>query len=108
MTEKISNIILEIETKVSFFKERWEEAEKQNSLLTGETTELKSKIDSIQTQLITLEEKLKKAEEENNILQEQTKNIRTTASDTAGVNDSEIDFLVSEIDQCISQIKSSL
>lgn len=108
MTEKISNIILEIEAKVSFFKERWQEAEKKNTLLAEEVADLKNKTETIQSQLTTLEEKLNKAEKENSLLQEQAKNNQGTPVDNQGVSNLEIDFLVSEIDQCISQIKSSL
>lgn len=106
MTEKISNIILEIETKFFVLKEKLDAETSRNNQLEEELQSLSSKNDSLVQTILSLESDIIKLKEENTVLQEQKQQVPVL--ETTGDKDMEIDFLVREIDQCISQIKSNL
>ncbi len=106
MTEKISNIILEIETKFFALKEKLDAETNRNAQLKSELEGLTAKNDSLSETISGLESDIVKLKEENKELQEQNQQQVPVLS--TGDKDTEIDFLVREIDQCISQIKSNL
>ena len=106
MTEKISNIILEIETKFFALKEKLDAETNRTAQLKSELEGLTAKNDSLSETISGLESDIVKLKEENKELQEQNQQQVPVLS--TGDKDTEIDFLVREIDQCISQIKSNL
>lgn len=106
MTEKISHIISEIETKFFALKERLDAETKRNEELSAGISSLTETNDSLVKTVLTLESELDTLKKENKELQEKSS---TQPALVDGHNkDLEIDFLVREIDQCINQIKSSL
>jgi hypothetical protein len=75
--------------------------------LTGELQIISEKNDSLVQTISGLESAIIKLKEENTVLQEQNQQ-QVPMLEAPGDKDMEIDFLVREIDQCISQIKSNL
>lgn len=104
MTTKISNIIAEIESKISSLKEKYNVELDKNKQLTSEVEGLKQTIEELNKTQETLKFELNSSQEELNVLKQN--NSKSGSKDEN--KDLEIDFLVSEIDQCISQIKNNL
>ncbi|MCE3296440.1 MAG: hypothetical protein K0R65_2154 [Crocinitomicaceae bacterium] len=107
MTEKISHIIGQLETKFFALKQQLDAETSRNGQLSTELESLKADKGSLAGQIAGLESEIIKLKEENKELQEQNQQQDPILVST-GDKDMEIDFLVREIDQCISQIKNNL
>ena len=107
MTEKISHIIGELETKFFALKEKLDAETSRSGKLSIELADIAAQNGSLEQQLAELESEINKLKEENKELREENKQQDPILVST-GDKDMEIDFLVREIDQCISQIKSNL
>lgn len=105
MSEKISNIILEIESKISALKAKLQSEVLKSEQLTLELSGLKTKNETLTSEITSLKSDLEQVQEENNLL---VNKVNQTSTPNEVNKDVEIDFLVREIDQCISQIKNSL
>lgn len=111
MSEKISNILLEIETKVNLIKLNLKNELAKNEGLTLENKKNEEKINDLTNQISVFTVKIESLEEDIKSLKMENEMLSSKANTTTVVEknkDVEIDFLVREIDQCINQIKNNL
>lgn len=111
MSEKISNILLEIETKVNLIKLNLKNELAKNEGLTLENKKNEEKINNLTNQISVFTVKIESLEEDIKSLKMENEMLSSKANTTTVVEknkDVEIDFLVREIDQCINQIKNNL
>lgn len=105
MSEKISNIILEIESKILALKAKLQSEVFKSEQLALELSSLKTNNETLTNEITSLKNQLNQLEEENSLL---VNKVNQTSTPNEVNKDVEIDFLVREIDQCISQIKNNL
>ncbi len=105
MSEKISNILLEIEAKISALKNKLQAEIVRNEQFVAEISTLETKNEELANNVSALMNEINTLKEENILLESK---INDTSAPNEVNKDVEIDFLVREIDQCISQIKNSL
>jgi len=105
MSEKISNIILEIESRFTALKGKLHAEVAKNEQLNLELENLKTNNLNLTGSISTLTNDLYILKEENELLKNK---VDSSAAKVLENKDVEIDFLVREIDQCINQIKNNL
>jgi predicted RNase H-like nuclease (RuvC/YqgF family) len=111
MSEKISNIILEIEAKVNLIKLNLNSELAKNEDLTLEHKKNEEKINDLTNQISHLTVKIESLQDDINKLKMENESLNSKANSQIVVEknkDVEIDFLVREIDQCINQIRNNL